>query len=93
MQPMSSRARMACSEMSDETLGAQSPEGEHAHAAEPADHCAERAPEEEPETSQQKKARLEAALRKYRATLRNEGETGNTGFSADYYRAQKPPHW
>lgn len=93
MQPMSSRARMACNEMSDETLGAQSPEDEHAHAAEPADHCTERAPEEEQETSQQKKARLEAAVRKYRATLRNGAETGNPGFSADYYRAQKPPHW
>lgn len=110
--------------MSDDSLGAQSPEDEHTHHAEPAegadeqapahdtagqasaddapglapadsvpDTTAEHAPAEEHETEQQKKARLDAALRKYRATLRNEAETGNGGFSADYYRSQKPPHW
>lgn len=92
--------------MSDGSLGAQSPEDEHedeheqAHQAEPAKGAAERAPVDEhetnqqvPETDQQKQARLDAALKKYRATLRNEAETGDGGFSADYYRSQKPPHW
>lgn len=99
---MSSLARTTCNEMSDYSLGSQSPEDEHAHHAEPsegeaeqesADNAAGHAPAEEHETDQQKKARLDAALRKYRATLRNEAETGNGGFSADYYRSQKPPHW
>ncbi|WP_231442769.1 hypothetical protein [Brevibacterium zhoupengii] len=49
--------------------------------------------EDEHETDEQKKARLEAALRKYRATLRNEAEADAGGFSVDYYRSQKPPHW
>lgn len=49
--------------------------------------------EGEHETAEQKEARLEAVLRKYRATLRNEAETEAGGFSADYYRSQKPPHW
>ena len=40
-----------------------------------------------------RKERLERALRKYRATLRNEAESGNEGFSAEHYRSQKPPHW
>lgn len=93
MQPMSSRARVTCTEMTDESLGSQPSEDEHAHHTEPADHSAEHAPAEEHETDQQKKARLEAAVQKYRATLRNEAETGNGGFSADYYRSQKPPHW
>lgn len=65
--------------MSDPSLGSQSSEDDHEA--------------DQHETDQQKKARLDAALRKYRATLRNEAETDNGGFSADYYRAQKPPHW
>lgn len=84
---------MTCAEMTDESLGSQPPEGEHAHDSEPADHSAEHAADEEHETEHQKRARLEAAVRKYRATLRNEAETDNGGFSADYYRSQKPPHW
>lgn len=79
--------------MSDEAVGAQSSENEHLHQTEAADHATENVPDEEPETERQKKARLEAAVQKYRATLRNEAETGNEGFSADYYRSQKPPHW
>lgn len=58
-----------------------------------ADNAAEHAADDERETAEQKKARLDAALRSYRATLRNEAETGNEGFSADYYKSQKPPHW
>ncbi|MCI4010311.1 hypothetical protein [Brevibacterium sp. ZH18] len=45
------------------------------------------------EQAELKKERLEKAMRKYRATLRNEAETTEGGFSADYYRSQKPPHW
>jgi hypothetical protein len=41
----------------------------------------------------ERRARLEAAKRRYRATLRNEAESGGGGFSEDYYRSQKPPHW
>ena len=41
----------------------------------------------------ERRARLEAAKRSYRATLRNEADTGRGGFSEDYYRSQKPPHW
>ncbi|WP_309132299.1 hypothetical protein [Brevibacterium sp.] len=41
----------------------------------------------------QKKAHLEKILRDYRATLRNESYSGHSGFSADDYRSQKPPHW
>ncbi|MGC2939381.1 MULTISPECIES: hypothetical protein [unclassified Brevibacterium] len=41
----------------------------------------------------QRRARLEAAKRRYRATLRNEADSGGGGFSEDYYRSQKPPHW
>lgn len=40
-----------------------------------------------------KKERLERALRRYRATLRNEAESDASGFSAEHYRSQKPPHW
>lgn len=39
------------------------------------------------------KVRIEAAKRRYRATLRNEADTGGGGFSEDFYRSQKPPHW
>ncbi|GAA1560450.1 hypothetical protein SAMN04489751_2660 [Brevibacterium sandarakinum] len=84
---------MTPDEMSDENPESHSPEDEGAQNAEPADHPAEHAADDEQETVQQKKERLEAALRRYRATLRNEAETGNDGFSADYYRSQKPPHW
>lgn len=80
-------------DMSDENPGPHSPGDEGAQNAEPADHTADHAADDEQETVQQKKARLEAALRRYRATLRNEAEPGNEGFSADYYRSQKPPHW
>lgn len=69
------------------------PETEQAPEQAAADDAAGRAHAQEDETDEQKKARLDAALRKYRATLRNEAETGNGGFSADYYRSQKPPHW
>ena len=41
----------------------------------------------------ERRGRLEAAKRSYRATLRNEADTGGGGFSEDYYRSQKPPHW
>lgn len=84
---------MICAEMTDEDLGSQPPEGEHAQDSDPTDDSAEHAPDEEYETEPQKRARLEAAVRKYRATLRNEAEADNGGFSADYYRSQKPPHW
>lgn len=84
---------MICAEMTDESLGSQPPEGEHAQDSDPADHCAELASDEVHETEHQKRVRLEAAVRKYRATLRNEAEADNGGFSADYYRSQKPPHW
>lgn len=90
---MSSLIRTTRAEMSNEGVGAQSPDDENPHHAEAADHCDPHAPDEEHETEQQKKARLEAAVRKYRATLRNEAESGNEGFSADYYRSHKPPHW
>lgn len=83
--------------MSDENPEPEPSECKHAPKAEPAEPAAEPATEpaadDEHEMAQQKKARLEAALRKYRATLRNEAETGNDGFSADYYKSQKPPHW
>ena len=84
---------MTCAEMTDEGLGAQPLEGEPAQDSDRADHSAEHASDEEHETEPQKRARLEAAVRKYRATLRNEAEADNGGFSADYYRSQKPPHW
>lgn len=42
---------------------------------------------------QDKQARIEQAKRRYRATVRNEADTGGGGFSEDYYRSQKPPHW
>jgi hypothetical protein len=45
------------------------------------------------EAEAKRKARLEAAKRRYRATLRNEADSGGGGFSEDYYRSQKPPHW
>lgn len=45
------------------------------------------------EAAAERRARLEAAKRSYRATLRNEADTGGGGFSEDYYRSQKPPHW
>ena len=41
----------------------------------------------------EKQERLERALRRYRATLRNEAESDASGFSAEHYRSQKPPHW
>ena len=81
--------------MSDESTGPGSSEYKGAPSAEPAEHVAEPAEpaaDDECETAQ-KKARLEEALRKYRATLRNEAETGNAGFSADDYKSQRPPHW
>lgn len=84
---------MTRNEMSDENTGPESSEGKHTPKVEPADLAAEQAADDEHETAQQRKARLEAALRKYRATLRNEAETGNEGFSADYYKSQRPPHW
>ncbi|GAA1864383.1 hypothetical protein [Brevibacterium marinum] len=76
--------------MSDENLDEQP--SEDAHEQDP-DHLGEAAAEDEREGQQQTQARLDAALRRYRATLRNEAETGNEGFSADYYKSQKPPHW
>lgn len=45
------------------------------------------------ETDEPRRARIEAAKRRYRATLRNEADSGGGGFSEDYYRSQKPPHW
>ena len=45
------------------------------------------------ETDESRRARIEAAKRRYRATLRNEADSGGGGFSEDYYRSQKPPHW
>ncbi|KZE23427.1 hypothetical protein ACMZ29_04060 [Brevibacterium casei] len=41
----------------------------------------------------EKQERLERALRRYRATLRNEAESDASGFSPEHYRSQKPPHW
>lgn len=57
------------------------------------DEKAEPASGEGSEDSVSRQARLEAAKRRYRATLRNEAETEGGGFSEDYYRSQKPPHW
>lgn len=76
--------------MSDENLDEQPSEDTHEQDQ---DHPGEAAAEDEREGQQQRQARLDAALRRYRATLRNEAETGNEGFSADYYKSQKPPHW
>ena len=45
------------------------------------------------EADESRKARIAAAKRRYRATLRNQADTGGGGFSEDYYRSQKPPHW
>ena len=50
-------------------------------------------PVESETAAAERRARLEAAKRSYRATLRNEADTGGGGFSEDYYRSQKPPHW
>ncbi|WP_209370791.1 hypothetical protein [Brevibacterium renqingii] len=60
----------------------------HSTESDPADESGSDA-----EAEQRRLARLEAAKRRYRATLRNEAETGGGGFSEDYYRSQKPPHW
>ncbi|WP_166822115.1 hypothetical protein [Brevibacterium limosum] len=49
--------------------------------------------ENDAESDESRQARIEAAKRRYRATLRNEADTGGGGFSEDYYRSQKPPHW
>lgn len=49
--------------------------------------------ESDAEPDESRKARIESAKRRYRATLRNEADTGGGGFSEDYYRSQKPPHW
>ncbi|MGC3022706.1 MULTISPECIES: hypothetical protein [unclassified Brevibacterium] len=46
-----------------------------------------------PADEAERRERVEAAKRRYRATLRNEADTGEGGFSKDYYRSQKPPHW
>lgn len=81
---------MTRSQMSDENLGPQSSEDTHEQNA---GHPGGAAADDDPKAAQQKKARLEAALRRYRATLRNEAETDSGGFSADYYKSQKPPHW
>lgn len=81
---------MTRSGMSDENLDEQP--SEDAHEQDP-DHPGEAAAEDECKGQQQTQARLDAALRRYRATLRNEAETGNEGFSAEYYKSQKPPHW
>ena len=69
--------------MSDDDLGADSPEEDNEEPTADGD----------PESAKLKKARLEAVLQKYRATLRNEAEAGTEGFSLDYYKEQKPPHW
>ncbi|GAA1514324.1 hypothetical protein [Brevibacterium permense] len=45
------------------------------------------------ESDESRTARIEAAKRRYRATLRNEADSGGGGFSDEYYRSQKPPHW
>ena len=45
------------------------------------------------EAGESRRARIDAAKRRYRATLRNEADSGGGGFSEDYYRSQKPPHW
>ncbi|UVI35430.1 hypothetical protein [Brevibacterium spongiae] len=67
----------------DEAGDAKAPADDEAVDAEPVDAEAEA----------ERAARVEAAKRRYRATLRNEADTGEGGFSKDYYRAQKPPHW
>lgn len=101
---LSVRTWMVPSAMSDDNLGSEPPEDENTQHDEPAagaedEESAVDAEDEEPaaddesETAKLKKARLEAVLRKYRATLRNEAEAGNEGFSLDYYQEQKPPHW
>ncbi|MDN6133884.1 MAG: hypothetical protein L0J03_07225 [Brevibacterium sp.] len=84
---------MTRNEMSEEDARRESSECKDTSKAEPAEQAAARAADDEQETAQQRKARLEAALRKYRATLRNEAETADEGFSAGYYKSQKPPHW
>ncbi|MGO0603902.1 MAG: hypothetical protein ACTIIH_05100 [Brevibacterium sp.] len=49
--------------------------------------------DDDAEADGSRKARIEAAKRRYRATLRNEADTSGGGFSEDFYRSQKPPHW
>ena len=90
---------MVRSVMSDDNLGEESPEDDNAQNGEPAagteneEPVADGEADDGPEAAKLKKARLDAVLRKYRATLRNEAEAGNEGFSLDYYKEQKPPHW
>src|SRR5699024_3340366 len=87
----------------DSEAAAGSDPGEDSDAAECSDAAegsgvAERSaetegPVESETAAAERRARLEAAKRSYRATLRNEADTGGGGFSEDYYRSQKPPHW
>ncbi|WP_166973612.1 hypothetical protein [Brevibacterium atlanticum] len=86
-------------EQPDETVpcdGDQSSEVEREHEpeAEPTtDAGAEADSDADASAAAERRARLEAAKRRYRATLRNEADSGGGGFSEDYYRSQKPPHW
>lgn len=66
------------------------PHGDGESGAEPVQpsHC-----DGDAETDESRRARIEAAKRRYRATLRNEADSGGGGFTEDYYRSQKPPHW
>lgn len=86
-QPEMSDETPAEAEMADVDEADAAPEAETADADEADAELAAAASE------QAKRARIEAAVKKYRATLRNEAETQTQGFSADHYRAQKPPHW
>jgi hypothetical protein len=63
------------------------------HGSEPARDGSLPAPHEDTADEAKRKARIEAAKRRYRATLRNEADSGGGGFSKEYYRSQKPPHW
>lgn len=71
----------------DDVADAESESAAGAEAAAAADA------EAEPDDATRRRARLDAAKRRYRATLRNEADSGGGGFSEDYYRSQKPPHW
>ena len=81
----------AAREASGEVTAEGEASGSTGPAAEP--HGSLPAPHEDGADEAERKARIEAAKRRYRATLRNEADSGGGGFSKDYYRSQKPPHW
>lgn len=67
--------------------------GQSADSATPGRQAGAADAEERVEDERARRDRVERAVRRYRATLRNETETGHSGYSDDHYRSQKPPHW